>query len=240
MINEQSFYDIVDIKEEEKESARVFLNNRGITEHIRMCEFLFAFLNRKPTYSEVATAFRYDKRIRRIIYKYLGLLEEMLRAYLTNRYETIGDIPNYRNGLIKKQESLKYKPLNTNAYEFVNELLFSNLINIVKNLNNDEKELIFGSKVLNKNLKAVVVLRNAISHNRTLLNYRCYEEVSLDKKVTSSSLYANVENLCSLLPFEVRNRLRDEISGASFYKSNSLQIQSYWILLDFYLIVIKL
>ena len=237
MINEQSFYDIVDIKEEEKESARAFLNNKGITEHIRMAEYLSAFINRKPTYSEVATAFRYDKRIRRIIYKYLGLLEERIRAYLADRYETIGVIPNYQPKLIKKQKHLREMSTSTNTYDFVNELLFSNLINIVKKLGDNEKELVFSGRVENKDLDAVVELRNAISHNRTILNYH-YSIMSHDVG-GASFVQSYALLLYGILPFNIRSNFMKEIKEASIQKDNTIDVQVEWKPLTYYIIKIE-
>lgn len=69
MNNLDTFFSLIEIKEEEKDSAKEFIKLRGLQEHILMANYLASHLenNRKPTYSEVATAFRYDKRIRRIV-----------------------------------------------------------------------------------------------------------------------------------------------------------------------------
>ena len=51
-----------------------------------MAEFLQSYKAGKVSYREVATALRYDKRIRRVIFKYIGFLEEKMRAYIANEY----------------------------------------------------------------------------------------------------------------------------------------------------------
>ena len=54
---------------------------------MKMLEFFLQSLKETTVeYSEIATVFRYDKRIRRIIFKYIGFLEEYLRAYISNTY----------------------------------------------------------------------------------------------------------------------------------------------------------
>lgn len=237
MINEQSFFEIVDIKEEEKESARVFLSNRGITEHIRMAEYLSAFLNRKPTYQEVATAFRYDKRIRRIVYRYLGLFEEYLRAYLSDTYDTIQDIPNFSYKLIVRQNLLKETPLTGSTYDFTLKLYFSNLINVIKALPEEDKRKLFDGNIpLKKNLEALVQLRNAVSHNRTLINYKNLEEVTLLDGGISHSLESNINNLYMLLPAHTKEKYKACINAAIEERPNTLDSQVDWVICDFYIL----
>ena len=87
MNNLDTLFSLIEIKEEEKDSSKEFIKLRGLEEHILMANYLASHLeNRKPTYSEVATAFRYDKRIRRIVYKYIGLIEEYYRSFLCNNF----------------------------------------------------------------------------------------------------------------------------------------------------------
>ena len=82
----KAFLDIVDCAAEDIESARHYMDVRGVEEHLIVAEFLQSYKAGKVSYREVATALRYDKRIRRILYKYIGYLEERIRAYISNRY----------------------------------------------------------------------------------------------------------------------------------------------------------
>lgn len=237
MITFEDFFRIVDIDESEKEKAKSFLSKRGINEHISLANYLCSFINRKPTYKEVATAFRYDKRIRRIVYRYLGLFEELLRAYLSDTYETINDIPNFDYKLIIGQPKMKKIPTTESTYGYTLKLLFSNLINIVKALPDKDKKNIFEENIpLKKNLDALVSLRNAISHNRTLINYKNLEEVSLSDGTISHSLVSNIINLFSLLPSETRNNFKTSVNTARDIKPNTLDNQVDWVLCDFYLL----
>lgn len=82
----KTFLDIVDCATEDIESARHYMDVRGVEEHLIVAEYLQNYKAGKVSYREVATALRYDKRIRRILYKYIGYLEERIRAYISNRY----------------------------------------------------------------------------------------------------------------------------------------------------------
>ena len=82
----KAFLDIVDCATEDIESARHYMDVRGVEEHLILAEYLQNYKAGKVSYREVATALRYDKRIRRILYKYIGYLEERIRAYISNRY----------------------------------------------------------------------------------------------------------------------------------------------------------
>lgn len=120
MINYDDFFSLIDIEECEKASAKEYIKLRGFQEHVDMAKYLLSFSEgRKPTYKEIATSFRYDKRIRRILYKYLGLLEEYYRAYICNTFikpEKIG---------ISTKKSL---------FDYLSVSGFTNLIKIVWSL----------------------------------------------------------------------------------------------------------
>lgn len=215
MIDYDKFFSIIDIDESEKESAKEYIALRGLQEHIDMATYLLSFLaTRKPTYKEVATAFRYDKRIRRILYKYIGLLEEMYRAYICNNFNNI------------KQLGLKTsKPL----FQYISLSLFSSLVNIVWSLDeNHKKELFEGKAVLKKNLDALVTLRNAIGHNRTIINYRDYKEATLSTGEVGNSLLINIKNMLDFLPSEIRNKCIKEINEANRSGTTKIKNQVGW------------
>lgn len=202
MNNLDTFFSLIEIKEEEKNSAEEFIKLRGLEEHILMAKHLASYMSEgKPTYSEVATAFRYDKRIRRIVYKYIGLIEEYYRSFLCNNFSKPSELG------IKTNKSL---------YDFCCDSLFSKIVEIVWSLDDNYKSQLFESKVvLKKNLDALVRFRNAISHNRTLINYRDFKEVTLDNGEKSSSLLFNIKNLFNLLPYATKDSFKQEINIAS-------------------------
>ena len=80
------FWNKIIITEEEKEKSIHYLQYRGVDEHNHIRQHLESLSGEKVSYAEIATAFRYDKRIRRVLYKYIGLLEESIRAYISNKY----------------------------------------------------------------------------------------------------------------------------------------------------------
>lgn len=221
MSNLDTFFSLIDIKEEEKDSAKEFIKLRGLEEHILMANYLASHLenNRKPTYSEVATVFRYDKRIRRIVYKYIGLIEEYYRSFLCNNFSKPSELG-----------------INTNKslYDYCCDSLFSKIVDIVWSLNDSYKNQLFEFKtVLKKNLKALITLRNVISHNRTLINYHDFKKVNLSRFERGYSLLLNVKNLLNMLPNSVKNSFRKEINYASRAGAKKIVNQVEWVLDDF-------
>ena len=202
MIDYDKLFSIINIEEDEKEFAKEYIALRGLQEHIDLATYLSSFIpNRKPTYKEVATTFRYDKRIRRILYKYIGLIEESYRAYICN---------NFENG---EELGLNYEGL---LFDFISTRLFSTLINIIWSLDGAHKNIIFnGNNVLKKNLKALVILRNAIGHNRTIINYRNFNTVTLNSGETGNSLLLNIKAMLCFLSPEIRNKCISEMNEAS-------------------------
>ena len=127
------FFEKVIVEEKDKSNALHFMNLRGIQEHLFVANYLQSLKAKTVLYEEVATAFRYDKRIRRIIYKYIGMLEEILRAYLVNKYS------EHIDNLSMKQALLVLMSKYHNLYEAVNMLTFGQLIGQIKALPQDEK-----------------------------------------------------------------------------------------------------
>lgn len=218
MTKYDAFFILVDIDENEKGPAKEYIDLRGLQEHIDMATYLSSFIsNRKPSYKEVATTFRYDKRIRRILYKYIGLLEEYLRAYICNNFSR------------PSQLGLKtYKKL----YDYIYSSLFSSLIKIIWSLDSVHKDSIFKTNnVLKKNLVALVGLRNAISHNRTIINYNNFESVTLSTGETGNSLLLNIKNMLELLPKSIKQSCINEINNSSRNGTKKLNNQVEWELI---------
>ncbi len=225
MINYDSFFDLVDININEIEAAKSYIKLRGLYEHIQMAQFLEPFLHRKPLYCEVATVFRYDKRIRRIIYKYIGFLEEYLRSTLSNNFKEPSDLG------IKTSKSLN---------DYLPTCLFSVLLQILWRTDKSFKKEIFPVDILLlKNLEAINCLRNAVSHNRTLVNYRNFLDVTINGKKCNNSLVENIINLYLHLPKEIGERFKKEINDAKFRGNAHRTNQVSWKLPDFLIIFIS-
>ena len=102
------FIKSIAIDENDIFKAKYYIKIRGLNEHIFIKEYIESH-DITPSYSMIASIFRYDKRIRRILFKYIGLIEEYLRAYLLNNYDINQD---------------------NNAYYKISKLHFSELMRI--------------------------------------------------------------------------------------------------------------
>lgn len=226
------FFNLVNIVEADKAKAIYYLDVRGISEHIFVAKYLQSLKVEKVTYAEVATAFRYDKRIRRIIYKYIGFLEEYIRAYIVNKYENdYSQISLFKNA----NKSIRKKK---NLYEFISDLSFGELKAQVLLLpQNDIKDL-FHKGSTSKNLKALVGLRNEVNHNRFLLHNRSLKECRVGS-MKQCSLYANIVNLANHLPKNSSDAFVEEVNNATIPKEKKYDNQIGWTLLPDIIIKIK-
>ncbi len=217
MIDYDSFFALVDIEEGEKGDARHYIDVRGLREHIDMAKFLHSKdPSRKPTYKEVATAFRYDKRVRRILYIYIGLLEEYIRAYLCNNFPT------------KKSLGIEG---NDSLYDYLYDRTFTNLIRTIKEKLDDShlKELFEGKEVDKDNLDAIIKLRDAIGHNRTLLDYKKFKPVRINGE-EGESFSLNIKNLKYHLPNESGEKMMRKLLEADYEGGISHGYQVKWSL----------
>ncbi len=222
-MDKNDFYNKIQITQEEKAKADYFLDVRGIEEHIIVCDYLSNFKTEAITYAEVATALRYDKRIRRVIFKYIGFLEEKMRAYIANEYSD-------KVGSLQLIDELKDNVKNMSLYRALSKLLFGRLVEQVKSLGKDEKELIFSNEnVLNENLEAMCSLRNEISHNKFILHQE-FGNCSAGKK-KSKSLCSNIKNIYYHLPINVRENFKKEINECSLYRESDMNYQTDWNLI---------
>ena len=222
-MDKNDFYNKIQITQEEKAKADYFLNVRGIEEHIIVFDYLSKFKIEAVTYSEVATALRYDKRIRRVIFKYIGFLEEKMRAYIANEYSD-------KVESLKLIDELKDNVKSMSLYKALSKLLFGRLVEQVKSLSKKEKEIIFSNEnVSNQNLEALCSLRNEISHNKFILHQE-FGSCSASKK-NSKSLCSNIKNIYYHLPINVRENFKKEINECSLYRESDISYQTQWNLL---------
>ena len=232
-MNYDDFFDKVIIDERDKNKAKKYLDSRGICEHIFVAEYLQSLKTEKVTYYEVATAFRYDKRIRRIIYKYIGFLEEYLRAYIINNYST--DTADLKITKILSSLLAKFKDL----YLAVNQLTFGNLISQVKKLDTSDLNKIFNNtNIKYKNLDTLVGLRNEFNHNRFLLHNKSLRSCTVGTN-NGRSLWANIINLSNHLPDNLKMNLQKEIDMAKEPGEIKFEGQVKWSLLGEIIIDIK-
>ena len=217
-MRETEFFKDLKIEEEDKARAKKSLWSKGIEKHILIKEYLQVWGNDPLRYTQVATTYRYDKRIRNVLYKYIAYLEEFYRAKI---------LDNYFN---RESEISWFTPINKSLNkglslnESLEDLEFKHLINIIKATSKDfNEECIFVTEHRNKNLYALRILRNAVMHNKFLLLYRGFE-VCYVKGVDankSANLKANILNLINFLPEAVRDKCKQDINACKEERNNS-------------------
>ncbi len=217
-MTKEEFWNNIIITEEEKQKSLFYLKHRGIDEHNYVRLFLESRTGRKVTYSEIASTFRYDKRIRRVIYKFIGILEESIRAYIANKYSNNLDDVEWID-LIKNGQGELFNRLD--------ELTLGQLFNQIKKLNDDRNSLFDyqenDGNWTNNDFEAIIELRNQISHNRFLLNNMKLKKCSVGDG--NGSLWANLLNLKKFLPNEVKQKYCDEINNCSIITENKYNNQ---------------
>ena len=228
----EDFLNCVIIDEADKAKAIYYLDVRGISEHIFVADYLQSLKAEKVTYAEVATAFRYDKRIRRIIYKYIGFLEEYIRAYIVNKYEN-----DYSQLNLVKKANRGIQNKKT-LYEVIIELTFGELKSQVLLLPQDDINNLFQQGSTPQNLKALVGLRNEVNHNRFLLHNKSLKECQVGS-ITQCSLYANIVNLANHLPKTLEIAFIEEINNAVNPSETKYINQIEWTLIPDLIIKIK-
>ena len=176
------FYDNVKIEKEDMVRAEKYLTSKGVESHIAILELLKPYYDGKIDYEYISSTYRYDKRIRNTLFKYLAYLEEYYRALILDRYNEKVDKLN-----IHKNLNNKYKLFNDLRIS-LEEILFSDLKNQIYKIKKELSDIyLFPSNdYLKENLNAIVDLRNAVMHNKLLVlhhNFKeCYPDFTRETK----------------------------------------------------------
>ena len=211
MTTEEFFSDLI-ISEAEIENAQIYLFSKGVEKHNIIKEYLKAWKKGKQKiyYSAVATTYRYDKRIRQVLFKYISYLEEFYRGIILDNYSD--DLKS--DFLIDKIKIKLSLHSDMNFNDVLEDLGFEDLINQMQKL---PKSIVqscnFNVKNLAKNLYAVKVLRNAVMHNKFLVLYKRFNYCYFENGVKDASLKSNILNLIRFLPKNVGDSLKDEINN---------------------------
>ena len=84
---EEVFYKNLIISDEDKIRAEKSLKSKGVEKHILIKERLLNWSTSESIeYEKVASTYRYDKRIRYTLFKYISYLEELYRAVILDNY----------------------------------------------------------------------------------------------------------------------------------------------------------
>ncbi len=207
----QVFFENLIIDEEDKVRAERFLTSKGVEKHIILKEKLFNWIEGdKIEYSMIASSYRYDKRIRLILFKYISYLEELYRSILLDGYRF-----NVKECVWIRDVQLQLDKYANDLNDALEHVDFSSLLIQIQKLPNSIKDKCgLPQRRTLENCKALKGLRNAVMHNKFLLLYRgydvCYVEgVDANK---SASFKANLLNLIQFLPKEVGRKCVLEIN----------------------------
>lgn len=187
----------------EMQQAKKYINLKGIAQHQRIINYLNV---EKPTYKEVSDLYKYDKRLRNILYIYIATVEEFLRAIIGNIYEDKFNNLNKSKAFLKKFKSIKSVSFT------LEQLTLGQLIEVII-LNSKDFENLYDLVHLEENLQALRILRNKVSHNNFLLSEK-YNYCFVND-IKANSLQHNIENLKSFLPEDFRNGFTCDIYKCS-------------------------
>ncbi len=209
---EEVFYKNLIIGDEDKIRAEKSLKSKGVEKHILIKERLLNWSTSESIeYEKVASTYRYDKRIRYTLFKYISYLEELYRAVILDNY-----VVDVRQKFWIKDLREQLKAYSNNLNDALEHIDFSALLIQCQRLPKEVKALCGFPKIkhLNDDSIALKELRNAVMHNKFLLLYRgydiCYVDGVDDGK--SASLKANILNLIQFLPPEVGEQCAKDIN----------------------------
>ncbi len=212
MNQKEKFYENLVISDEDRINAEKSLKSKRIEKHILIKEKLLTWnKNESIEYSKIASTYRYDKRIRYTLFKYISYLEEFYRGIILDSFKS-DTVQNFWNKTLEKR--LKQKGDLNYALERIE---FSTLLDQCKNLPDEIKKkcLLLSLKHLNTNMSALIALRNAVMHNKFLLLHREYTKCYVNgvDNSRSANLKANILNLIQFLPYEVGENCAKDINA---------------------------
>lgn len=197
----KNFLEKLNIKYYSKEwnAASYFIRTKGLYIHEAIYKFLQDKLNNKReiTYEEIATTFRYDKKLRNLLYKFIAMIEEKLISIISNFYgDKIDDI--------KIPEIKTKQDIHKNIEELKNGLKTNSIWQIFKNLDfywtiiifcKNAKEYMWKNWLFKSNsmqevkdsLHKIRKLRNIVNHNKML-----FLELTLDEIMKYLNAFKNV------------------------------------------------
>ena len=201
--------------EDAREEGSKYLDLKGTMYYVNMINFLVGkrlpiWFDEKINYRVISDFFRYDKRLRLIIYTYIGALEEYFRGYIADsKIDFLASLE--KNNKARYDELLKVKDFeNKNAVEKLLEFSFRDTMSVI--LDNRKKFKDINKQDPIKNLNAVIDLRNKVNHFKPILMCEDFRPCQgVDGK---SGLENNLINLKRLLPECFRDNLTKEINGS--------------------------
>lgn len=215
---ERYFFDNIIIKEEDVVRAKRAIYSKGIEKHISILDMLKVWgMGEKVPYEYIASFYRYDKRLRKVLFVYISYLEEYYRSIILDNFK-------FKVNELKPVYSLKKELSKSHDLDKALEKIeFSKLIKQIGIIHESVHEhFVFPSNShLQINILALIELRNSVMHNRLLLLYRGFKECYIENaNIKSATLKDNILNLISFLPPEVRDKCKKEINSCLEEKNN--------------------
>lgn len=214
MNQKEYFYTYLQIKDEDKERAERALYSKGVQKHILIKKRLSVWRDKTEEkyvkYTQIATAYRYDKRIRLVLFKYISYLEEFYRAKIFDAY-----FKNTKQKFWTIEMKDKLARNENDMDKALEHLDFAALLNQCKKCPPKVKtQFAFPHNHFDEKVEALIRLRNAVMHNKFLLLYRGLGECYIDGiENVQTSLSAHIINLISFLPSEVGEKCKTEINA---------------------------
>lgn len=224
---EKLFFEDLIIDDVDKVNVTKSLKSKGVEKHIQIKEKLLSWQDSNCIeYTKIASTYRYDKRIRNTLFKYISYLEEFCRSVILDNY-----ISNVNQTFWSKTLNKLIQKHKGNLNDALERLEFSALLDQCKKLPDGVKMLCnFPANHLNKNIRALVELRNAVMHNKFLLLYRgfevCYVQGVDNNK--SASIKANILNLIQFLPTGVGLQCAQDINACK--EDRNTDGETKWVL----------
>lgn len=177
------------------------------------------------TYKKLSHYYRYDIRIRRVLYKSITLLETSMKAYINNKYKGYGiTFNNYKEKFEKIfDNNIKFSHINEiklkrylktsklSLYELLEEFDTGLLFELYSQLDPKKVKGYFENiENLESRLDRARSLRNKVyHHNILIIREHCYKD-------TNYTLNEAIDNLVHLIPANIRENLSVDINDTIY------------------------
>lgn len=203
---------------DEKEMHRCskYLDLKGVAYHVLLINLIGLDRDGEIKYKLISDVYKYDKKIRNRLYKFLSAFEEQIRAFIANSFNHGLSTLQLGNSINKNLKS------GSNIAFELEDLDFGQLLQIVEKFSAKDLKRMFpkSDEHIIDNLKAIKEIRNAISHHRILLLYDEFEKCYIDG-IEKTDLISNIKNLVNLIDQYYRQFLIDAINEATSDKRDS-------------------